>query len=835
MACFKFFQAILLSVSIFIMEVVPSTALEDDIDQKTPPQHILETVRSSLTSSSSIIELTQSPNSSRVRRSLQNQLLEDDTTSASLPSSPSSNFTTNIEEDDDGGITPSAYRKKRVAGEITSSPYREKETTDKKSPKKSPRNNSFSTSTSSSSSAMAGTSSSIASSTPSPLPDEIITRDFSVRGAVRDNYKYVPHSLEDKRIHDEQTGAIYIHPTIPANVQLTEAGEVSEIEEMPTYASSFESAPEVVLGRLFSGIDGREPVLSPARNRLYRIHAQVSIRFGKGIYGGSGTLVGPRHLLTAGHNLFNPKNGGDGWAQSISVRCALDGYSHPFGQQRVIRAYTYKKWVDRRDEDFDIALFVLDQSKGNEIGWYGLSYIPNRPEMRSRLEGEFYIAGYPKEVSKTRYSSEETVPGREFQRMWRMSNRKENGAIKPLAIEPTKWRYEIDTSAGQSGSAIWYIQEDVVGQTPYIVGVHAYGETEDGTGNYGVRLTESKLKQVIQWISETYEVEEIPADPATSEIVPFENIEDQYKRLESLPSSSLETKIASGKDLPAAYGVMAERLLYGRLNQTIDKHRAFDYAQKAYETGDMLATFFLARMYLDENTPERYNREKYHELNEVYKNELSHLATREYAPRSQFYLAMIRTDDDRMQPYNIKEGLRLLRLSASNSYSPAEWILGSILLQSLENFPEIPRDTEEGMMYLERAVDKGFAPAELAYATQKIYFRNFLETNRDDDVRQLTEERKKEVKSHLLKSLELIRRAAQRGYAPAQYTLAQMLEIHIDKGPEIKQECIDNYTLALKNGYVQAIEDLRRLGVAENPGAIIPTSSSSSSSSAGSQ
>src|SRR5690606_7868738 len=104
------------------------------------------------------------------------------------------------------------------------------------------------------------------------------------------------------------------------------------------------------------------------------------------------------------------KYGREGWAKSIIVRCATADRSNPFGEQQVVRAYTYRKFVDECDlerEDYDLALFVLDIPVGNKIGWSGLAYLPFMP-VHSHLQGEFYVAGYPQKVENTRYPEKET-------------------------------------------------------------------------------------------------------------------------------------------------------------------------------------------------------------------------------------------------------------------------------------------------------------------------------------------------------------------------------------------------------------------------------------------
>ncbi|MBL8676124.1 MAG: hypothetical protein JNJ47_01680 [Alphaproteobacteria bacterium] len=71
-----------------------------------------------------------------------------------------------------------------------------------------------------------------------------------------------------------------------------------------------------VLKQITPGKDGRVRVMNPSE-LPYRFHGHMIIKFSNGKeYVGSGTLVGPHHILTAGHNIFSHKMG-EGWATSV--------------------------------------------------------------------------------------------------------------------------------------------------------------------------------------------------------------------------------------------------------------------------------------------------------------------------------------------------------------------------------------------------------------------------------------------------------------------------------------------------------------------------------------
>lgn len=95
-------------------------------------------------------------------------------------------------------------------------------------------------------------------------------------------------------------------------------------------------------------------------------------RVGTGGGWGSGTLVGPRHLLCASHMMtWNPDNTVN---QVTFVPSYFDGNA-PFGSSGIIHWYAYRKVVgptlSTSDIEEDYVVLVLDQRLGDLCGWMG--------------------------------------------------------------------------------------------------------------------------------------------------------------------------------------------------------------------------------------------------------------------------------------------------------------------------------------------------------------------------------------------------------------------------------------------------------------------------------
>jgi V8-like Glu-specific endopeptidase len=105
----------------------------------------------------------------------------------------------------------------------------------------------------------------------------------------------------------------------------------------------------------------------------------------------SGSMIGDRFVLTAGHCIWQPSRGG--WASAVTVVPGLDETYTPFGSAEAINLVSVTGYTSDGDKSSDFAMITLDRRIGNTVVWYGLLAASDRKLDNDALR----MGGYPGE------------------------------------------------------------------------------------------------------------------------------------------------------------------------------------------------------------------------------------------------------------------------------------------------------------------------------------------------------------------------------------------------------------------------------------------------------
>jgi glutamyl endopeptidase len=261
----------------------------------------------------------------------------------------------------------------------------------------------------------------------------------------------------------------------------TESAPMEESEMLDAYWASYGSdAEREALRKAKTGPvmevvideDNRQQITSTA-DYPWRCIASLRITAADGSgWIGTGWLVGPRILLTAGHNVYMADHGG--WAQQIEVIPGRNGDSFPFGSCVATDFRSVQGWIQSQDSNFDYGVILLppESRLGDQVGWFGYQ-VHNDGELTGYTVN---IAGYPGD--------------KPVGTQWWMC-----GPVKQ--VNERSFVYDIDSAGGQSGCPAWVRFAGDDGS--YGVGVHTYGAL---TGNSATRMVQDMFDNVTAWANE---------------------------------------------------------------------------------------------------------------------------------------------------------------------------------------------------------------------------------------------------------------------------------------------------------------------------------------------
>ena len=266
--------------------------------------------------------------------------------------------------------------------------------------------------------------------------------------------------------YDESAGPLFD----VSSEEAAPAGTIGEAADYPdAYFASFEAAPparedahEVVIGA-----DDRIQITGTAAHP-WRMNCSLLIESKTGkFYVGTGWFISPRTVMTAGHCVYLHNEGG--WAKSVRVMPGRNGSNLPYGSTVGTHLRSVTGWTQSKSPNNDYGCIILPEDKkiGAQTGWYGFANLGD-----STLKAKYLnLSGYPADKPAGT--------------QWYHSR-------KVKSVTGNRIFYEIDTAGGQSGSAVYYIQDG----KRYAVGIHAYGAA---SGNSATRITKGVFNIMKSW------------------------------------------------------------------------------------------------------------------------------------------------------------------------------------------------------------------------------------------------------------------------------------------------------------------------------------------------
>jgi len=186
---------------------------------------------------------------------------------------------------------------------------------------------------------------------------------------------------------------------------------------------------------------------------------------------GTGWLVSPRTVITAGHCVYRHANGGQ--VTQVEVIPGRDGPEPPYRYNSCISkefawAEMWKKEAQHA-HDYGAIFLPNDCRFGDKLGYFG--YADLTTEQLGQIE--VCLSGYP---------SDKKLESTQWYHVRRLNK-----------VTETSLRHKIDTFEGHSGAPLWHVEGD---ENRHVVGIHNAGSSFI---NHATRINDAVFQQIKDW------------------------------------------------------------------------------------------------------------------------------------------------------------------------------------------------------------------------------------------------------------------------------------------------------------------------------------------------
>jgi glutamyl endopeptidase len=277
-----------------------------------------------------------------------------------------------------------------------------------------------------------------------------------------------PAPLQSNRVHRswmaEANGGGSVEPSILLDRQraLTLGLESRLLPASVPATNPGAPVPEAVFGHDRERRRHEDTASAPWRAVCY-----LEIKGSSGKGQGTGWMISPDLLVTAGHCIYDANYGGDGKATEIVAYPGRNGNNFPYQPVACVVADAHPSYRAGADPRYDIGILKLSRKVGVEIGWFGLAVY----DLQLAIKCLVNLGGYP--TSKSPQGS-----------MWKDAGRIESG-------DQHFFHYYIDTEKGMSGAPVFWSD----GRQRLALAVHTTWNPAKNI-NAGVRIT----NEIMDWI-----------------------------------------------------------------------------------------------------------------------------------------------------------------------------------------------------------------------------------------------------------------------------------------------------------------------------------------------